>query len=410
MIQDQHRGTYRVLMIAPMVPIPPDDGGRVEILNMVHYLQRSGHEVVFFAPRTRANDSATFSQDVELHLIDLDPQSSLRGRLRHVFDPLPYSAQKFFSRQSENEVIALSSGRNFDVVHVENLYMMRLGTSLGRRYRLPVVLHQHNLESEILERYYQQTRNPLVRCYARYEYLKTLAFEREMMRQCDLVFAISQENKRKIIDFAPGVNCVVLPPGVNLEFLKYNHQSIPERLLFLTNFGWIPNRDSYEYYCREIHPVLSARIPSLKTLVVGKHLDEVGPKKPKSNVEFHGFIPDLNEASSLASVAIVPLRIGSGVRVKILELMAMGVVVVSTSLGAEGIAAKNGEHLIIADDPETMSQEIERLLNDPDGTRRIAVAARKFVEANHSESAVGSIVDTSYRALQGWQPGAPRTS
>ncbi len=391
--------TVRVLLISPMVPVPADDGGRVGILNMVRYLKRCGHEIVFVAPRARANDSMSFSQEVDLRLIDLDPRSTIVGRLRGAFGPLPYAAERFYSQHAAATINSLTREREFDVIHVEHLYVMRLGTALKRTTGLPLVLHQHNLESEIVERYYQRTTNPFVRMYAKREYVKTVAFERDMIRQANLVFPVTAEDRDKLVKLAPNTKFVVLPHGVDLNTLQFDHRYVPDRLLFLTNFGWLPNRDSFEYFCREVRPRLQERLPGLRTIAVGKNIDNLDKNTFGGTIDYRGFLPDLNHASSLASIAIVPLRIGSGVRVKILELMAMGVVVVSTSLGAEGIAVRHGDQLIIADSPNDMAAEIQRLLGSPDELRRIAVNARTFVETNHSERAIGSIVDASYQTL-----------
>lgn len=382
-----------------MVPLPADDGGRIGILNMVHYLQRYDHDITFVAPRARANDSENFGRQVDLHLMSLDPRSTLVGRIRGAVGSLPYAAIRFYSREATAEIDAMVRGKDIDVIHVEHLYVMRLGVELKRRLGRPLVLHQHNLESEIVERYYKREKNPLIRLYAKREYEKTIAFERDMLRQCDLVFPVTKEDKEKLVQLAPHTRLVVLPHGVDLEALQYGHHYVPDRLLFLTNFGWLPNRDSFEYFCKEIEPRLKSRLPALRTIAAGKNLELIKKYSTGESIEYRGFLPDLTQVSSLASIAIVPLRIGSGVRVKILELMAMGVVVVSTSLGAEGIGARHNDHLIIADEPEAMAREIQRLLTSPDELQRLAISARKFVEAHHSERAIGSIVDASYREL-----------
>ncbi len=389
----------RILMISPMVPCPADDGGRVSILNMVRYFQRYGHQVIFVAPRSRANDSDRFGREVELHLIDLDPRSKLSGRLRYMFGALPYAAEKFFSRDAYHKIAALVKQRNFDAIHVEHLYMMRLGVALKETFGLPLVLHEQNLESEILRRYVVTAGNPIVRIYAKREFAKTAAFEKEMAVRSDLVFTVTEEDKLKLEALAPGGHYVALPHGVSLEALRFERRFVPDRLLFLTNFDWLPNRESFDYYLRAVHPRLISRLPSLKTVVVGKDLHKVEQQGIPPEIEFVGFLPDLNQASSLASIAVVPLLVGSGVRVKILELMAMGIVVVSTSIGAEGIAVTHGEHIIIADEPDAMASEIERLLKHPEEQQRLAVAARRFVESHHSEQSIGSIVDSAYRNL-----------
>ncbi len=382
-----------------MVPLPADDGGRIEILNMVHYLKRSGHDIAFVAPQARANDSETFRREVNLHLVELDPRATLFGRFRGAFRSLPYAAERFYSRGAALEIKALVSGKTFDVIHVENLYVMRLGIQMKHYLDLPLVLHQHNLESEIIERYYKSSANPFVRMYAKREHVKTLKFEREMIRQADLIFPITEADRDKLLNVAPDSKFVVLPHGMNFDAFHFGHQFVPDKLLFLSNFQWLPNKDSFRYFCRDIRPRLRETLPALKTIVVGKGIETLDRETYDGSLEYRGFLPDLNAVSSIASIAIVPLRIGSGVRVKILQLMAMGVVVVSTSLGAEGIAARHGEHLIVADTPETMAAEVKRLLEHPDELRRVAVAARAFVEAHHSESAIGAIVNSSYQEL-----------
>ena len=386
-------------MISPMVPMPADDGGRLCILSMVRYLKGGGHEIHFVAPRTRANDAAAFAREVSLHLIDLDPRSTIPGRLWHAFGPLPYAAQKFFSERALNEIRDIAKKHRFDAIHVEHLYVMRFASALKRELRLPLVLHEHNIETMILRHFARNTRNPLVRLYARAECRKMHAFETAALRDCDLVFPVTAEDGGKLRQMAPALNVVVLPHGVDTQRLRFSHCTVPERLLFLTNLDWLPNRESFDYYTRDIHPALKSAVPGLRTLVVGKDLHRADRRNLPPDIEFRGFLPDLNEASSLASVALVPLRIGSGIRVKILELMAMGITVVSTRLGAQGIHVRDGEHLLIADSPEEITRAVKGLLADPDRCRRIAVSARRFIEENHSTEAFGSIVNDAYGSL-----------
>ena len=390
----------KILQIASVIPYPPNDGGRVGLYHLTRQLRKGGFEVHYAAPRARANDADGFSKEAVVHLLDVDPTRSIWGALKYLLDSRPYNVAKYYTKPAYQQLDALLRTEQFDVIQAETLYLAEYALQLRDSYGIPVSIREHNMESEITRRYRDHARNPFIRLYAAQQYEKMRRFEGRAVEQFDLVFPVTRDDEAKLFALAPAMKSVVLPAGVDLEQVRYTvpcHRD--DRVLFFTNFDWLPNRDSFSYYLKEILPGLRARRPGLKTLVVGKYADRHVRNDERLGIEVIGFVPDLNTLSSLASVAVVPLRIGSGIRLKILEMMGLGLAIVTTSLGAEGIAGEDKKHFILADTTADFARSTDELLGRPDRVAAIGANARELVEAHYSWDAIGRIMCTALTDL-----------
>jgi glycosyltransferase involved in cell wall biosynthesis len=193
------------------------------------------------------------------------------------------------------------------------------------------------------------------------------------------------------------VRSVVIPAGVDCEQYYYQTPTFLPAVLFLINFDWIPNSDAFEYYRSEIHPLLLERIPGFKTIIVGRSTEKIPQTKKGEGMIIKGYIDDFNSLVKLAPIAIIPLRIGGGMRVKLVEMMAKGMTIVSTSIGAEGVDVTNGENIVLADEPTQFADAIKRLLESPEECRRIGRNGRKLVELKYSWNNIG---DKFFQILQ----------
>jgi glycosyltransferase involved in cell wall biosynthesis len=214
-----------------------------------------------------------------------------------------------------------------------------------------------------------------------------------------MVFPITSEDEAKLRLIAPQMHSTVISAGVDTRSLLFLQNHISNRILFLINYDWPPNKESLEYYIGKILPNVTRLCPGVITLLVGKGTEKFKRNAAANNIEVVGFLKNLNDLSALGSIAIVPLRIGSGMRIKILELMAMGRVVITTSIGAEGIEAEHGKHLVISDDPYEFAASVAHYLGSPEESARIGENARKLVEEKYSWDIVGKRMYEVYTSL-----------
>jgi glycosyltransferase involved in cell wall biosynthesis len=395
----------RVLYLAPRLPFPLTDGGSAAIAGTVRELVRHGIEVHYAAPRGLAGTADGFPPGVRVLQLDATVSKHPVRVVANLSHRLPYYVEKFFSERAVEQLHLLAATEDFDLVHVETLFVVPYAWALRERWKIPIVLRTQNVEAEIVRLFRERARNPLIRAYAGWEHRRLVAFEREALSNADLVLAITSEDEAVMHRLAPSVRSTVIPAGVDTDALRPADAWIPNTVMMFTHALWPPNKDSAEYFFRSIVPLLQRNRPGIRILLAGKGTEILSDVARGQGVECLGFVPDLNALPRLAQVSVVPLRIGSGIRVKILEQMALGMTIVSTSLGVAGIKAVPGRHLEVADDPEGFVQRIAALLDDPARTMRMGREARSLMEAEYSLRRIGDEFLRVYREVTGKEIG-----
>ncbi len=227
-----------------MVPYPVDEGGRVALYNTAIQLQAHGIEVHYASPRINGNDSNGFSRFVKVHLLDVDPRTTVLGAVKNIFDRLPYNIEKYFSRTALTQLKQIIQEEKIDALQIETLHMAQYGIELKQILGIPIVLREHNFESDITRRFRDYSRNPFIRLYATLQLGRILKYEASAVQQFDMVFPITPEDETKLRLIAPRMRSTVIPAGVDIKNLSFHRTHISDRVLFLMNYDWRPNRDS----------------------------------------------------------------------------------------------------------------------------------------------------------------------
>lgn len=293
---------------------------------------------------------------------------------------LPYAIKKYESRNMRREIESRVNSGAFDVAVCDFLApAVNLPTKLG----CATVLFQHNVEAMIWKRYCAVQTNAVKSMYLRQQWKKMAAFERAMCRRFDSVVTVSAED-REIIRRDYGATRVYdVPSGVDVGFFRPsgNFTSHPNSLVFTGSMDWLPNGDGIRYFIEQILPLIKTRIPDVRLVIVGRnpdsHLLEVAKNDPAITVT--GRVEDVRPYMEKAVAFIVPLRIGSGTRLKIFEAMAMEKPIISTTIGAEGLPVVHDRDLLLADTPESFAQEVVRVLSDRDLASRLGQQAAEYV-------------------------------
>lgn len=381
----------KVLQIAPKVPYPLKDGSKIGIFNLTKQYLKAGYEVHFAAP---LEDGERVEKGFT-SLVDFTPLPevkgySIPGGIRNLFSSYPYNLERYFDESTLGILGEVYGKGDFDFVHVDHLHMARYGAALKELYGAKFVLREHNFESEIMGRVSTHHGNPVMRSYAKLQHSRMLKLESGMLEKADIVLPISDVDESKILGLVPEARTFVVPAGVDIE--KYTPAQNPQgdRVLFLSSFDWLPNIDSFRYYMRKIAPELHKIAPQIRTLVAGKATDKLPASEVAEGCEVIGYIENFNDFASMAAIGVIPLRIGSGIRIKLLEMMALGMAVVSTSVGAEGIDVRDGEHVMLADSPEEFVEKIVYTSSNPEIRKKLGENARKLVSEKYSWDSVGN--------------------
>jgi glycosyltransferase involved in cell wall biosynthesis len=249
----------------------------------------------------------------------------------------------------------------------------------------PCVLFQHNVESMIWERHAAVAASPLRRAYLRRQWHRMLAFERHQCRQFDHVVAVSPEDAEWFARAYGVRNVTSVPTGVDTDYFQpadHGPQD-PHALVFTGSMDWMPNGDAMQFFADDVLPGIAAELPDVTLSIVGRKpspaVRALAARHPRLSVT--GTVPDVRPYLARARVFVVPLRIGGGTRLKIYEAMAMGKAIVSTSIGAEGLPVRHGEHLLIADTPAAFAAAVLRLLRDPEEAAALGVRAAQLVRS-----------------------------
>ena len=264
---------------------------------------------------------------------------------------------------------------------------------VGRDCGVPMVLDEHNCEYAVLRRTADRMPGKLKRLRYALGWKKAARWEAKMCGIFDAVAMVSEEDKRMLLDVAPGLPDVrVIPNGVDTGYYDPSLWD-PQQgtLLYNGALTYGANLDAVRYYVDQIYPVMRSRLPNVRLLVTGRtdgvDLTGIGDCP---GVELTGYVQDIRDVLKKSAACIVPLREGGGSRLKILEAMAAGVPVVSTSMGAEGIKVVSGEHLLIADTPERFADAIVQVLSDNSLRDSLTSAARVLMEQHYSWESIGA--------------------
>jgi glycosyltransferase involved in cell wall biosynthesis len=255
------------------------------------------------------------------------------------------------------------------------------------RMACPSVLFTHNVEAEIFERHADNARNPVLRSLWSGQHRKMRKFEAAALRKFDVVVAVSERDASRFREEYGVERPHVIPTGVDLDYYSYSDPKRSNDVVFLGSMDWLPNQDAIRYFMDEVWSGIARSVPSARMTVVGRAPPAGLVNRARSaglEWSFTGFVDDVRPHVRAAAVCVIPIRIGGGTRLKVFEAMAMGIPVVSTSVGVEGLAIRDREHFLVADTPRAFERAVTELLENE--AERIALArrARRFVQERYS--------------------------
>ena len=290
----------------------------------------------------------------------------------------------------------------FDVVSAEFAPMAgyRYGDAGGAR----LVLDEHNIEYDIVRRTAARERALLRKGYAAINWRKLRREERSAWRRFDGCVLTSVRDQHLLLESVPGTRTAVVPNAVDLHYFQPGPDAPPPdraKLLFFGALNYYPNEEGLIFFLDEIWPLLRVKRPALELQIVGQHPPESIRRRQAPGIEITGRVDDLRPFLSRATAVLAPLRIGGGTRLKILEAMAMGRPVVSTSLGAEGLDVKHDRHLLLADDPASFAAQLCRLLDEPKLAAALGAAAHQLILERYGWAAAVTELENFYASLAG---------
>lgn len=371
----------KVLVLDEEIPFPLNTGKRIRTWNLLSRL-KDRHDITFLS-WGYGNPPAEFDG---MRFVGLGRDLPvMTGWSFHtalglnLFSPRPYSVDRHVSAAFTGKVRELLARERFDLIHCEWTPYVEAMRGLTATY--PTVLSAHNVEARIWELYLHNETNLLKREYIRIQHRKFERFEREAVRACAHVTAVSRQDA-DVFRAHGCANVSVIPNGVDADYFHVHVDPIRLRSMVFTGaMDWRPNQDGIAHFLVEIFPRIRERVPDASVCIVGRNppgwLVSMAGRMP--NVIMTGTVEDVRPYVAGASLYIVPLRVGGGSRLKILEALAMGKTVLSTTIGAEGLLLEDGVHLVLRDSPQRFAEAASLALLEPERFEALAARGRERV-------------------------------
>jgi GT2 family glycosyltransferase/glycosyltransferase involved in cell wall biosynthesis len=394
------RPTLRVLFVSPYPICPPIHGGGVFMYQTLRELARHAtvHVVAMLDDRSQAEaqeELRGFCASAEF--VVRPPTPAAFGSLR------PHAVSEFSNEDLDWLIHRQIYLHRVDVLQLE---YTPLGQYAHAYRHIPVALFEHDIYFQSIARGLVYMTGALARVKARYEYLRALRYELRMLPRCDRVQVCTRENEEYLAGFLPRIRAR-LQPGLRagIDTARYHFEPggrEPFTMLFLGSFRHPPNIVALDWFVNEVLPYIAARQkqaqrPEARLIVVGSDAPLRHPYADRAPaVEVRGFVEDIREPLSRYAVFVCPVRAGSGVRVKLLEAFASGIPVVSTRIGAEGLARRHGEFCLLADEPEQFADSVLQIFDNPPSAAQMAARARSEVVENWDMAAITTRLVESY--------------
>lgn len=387
----------KILWLKTELLHPVDKGGRIRTYQMLKELRRD-HEITYLTldDGNAAPDARERAAEYSTRLVTVPHKVSAKFSPRfysevvsNLFSELPYFIAKYLTPAMRKKIKDVLAENAHDVLVCDFLHpAINLPDDIG----IPMLLFQHNVEAMIWRRHYEVAESMPKKAYLRSQWKRARHFERQACGRFNTVVAVSREDA-EVFRSDYGLKRVrEIGTGVDTEYFTpiKGDRTVKPNIVFTGSMDWLPNSDAVKWFVEDIFPQVKREIPEATFTVVGRDPfpEIIELAKRDNSIKVTGRVEDVRPYMREAAVFVVPIRIGGGTRLKIFEAMAMGLPVVSTTVGAEGLPVNDGNEIVLRDSPETFSRSVVSLLRDRDKAGTIAETASRVVRAKFGWSSI----------------------
>jgi glycosyltransferase involved in cell wall biosynthesis len=374
-----------VLVVTAQFPYPPRSGFAMRVYQLVRGLARR-HDVTLlsYVELDTQPQVEELRRTCKVEVVEWRSRSRPAKRLAQLLSlatPAPYVSRELYSAEMQRAIDALCANQRFDVIQLESSLLCAFTLPSGPR----LILDEHNLESEVHSRSGELERSRVRRAFGAVESARLRRFEQRWWRRADGIVVTSEREEPLVAARAPGTPIAAVPNGVDLERFRPDPSSPqPDTVIFNGRLDYRPNLDAANWLVDDIWPRVLRLRPQARLAIVGRGDARDLERLTRPSVEVTGEVPEVQPHLASAAVVVVPIRMGGGTRLKVVEGLAMGKAMVSTRLGSEGIAVEDGTHLLVADDPEDFARAVAALLIDRDRAAMLGMNGRSLMEGSYS--------------------------
>lgn len=393
----------KVLMLTPYLPAPPSSGGQIRSFNLIKYLSKK-HDITLFSlikdkkEKKYLPELKKYCKKVRVFRRSKSPWT-LRNIMLTGFGPYPFLVIRNHSPKEKAAIQKELEKENYDLIHAETFYIAPHIPETD----VPVLVVEQTIEYLVYKHYVKNQAPLLFRPLLAVDVAKLKYWEKSYWEKADKVVAVSEADKKEMRKLVPGLDVGIVPNGVNLDFFRVRKswETKEPKILFIANFKWLQNIEAARLLISQVFPEVKKDLPQAKVWIVGQHIPQEIKEEEKNGVMVDDLVEDdedaIKNAYYEASVFVSPLRGPGGTRLKHFAAMASKLPLITTSVGAEGLGAKDEEHLLVRDDPKAIAEAAVDLLKSPKKSKRIAENARKLVEENFSWEKMSQYLDEIYK-------------
>jgi len=390
----------KILQLCRKFPYPLKDGEAIAVTYLAKSYKDLGHDLTLLSFNTIktyldiATLPASFNHYEAIHTVYLDNHVKVKDAFLNLFSADSYHITRFINSDFKDKLKELLATTHFDIVQLEGINLAPYISTIRAYSKAKVVMRSHNVEFEIWDRVAENTPFLPKKWYLQYLVKKLKTYEIAQLAHYDLLLAMTQRDVDYFNTLAPSKQIMVAPIGLDLK----NYQTAipaappPYSISFIGSLDWMPNQDGLKWFLENVWSVVHKKYPHLEFHIAGRNTPQWVFNQTGKNVIVHGEVEDAKAFIAAHPITVVPLFSGSGMRVKILESMAMGRIILTTAIGVEGIAAQHGQEVFIGNTAQEFIQLIENCLQQPQQLTSMAKRAQVFIVENYDNIQIGKRV------------------
>ena len=379
------------------MPYPPKDGGAIATFSLAYNLSNFAevHILAMNTPKHYFEISKipeNITKKIKFYSVFVDTEIRITKLIKNLlFSKLPYNAERFINKKFENKIIEILSKEKFDLIQCEGLYVLPYIEKIKEYHKNLISYRAHNIESEIWQRTTELQTNPLKKIYLRNLTKRMKNFEQNLINKYNILIPITDRDKeifnKKLGNQKPALT---IPTGVNISEYPTNDKPEKNTLFYIGALDWIPNQEALKIFFDKIWNKILEKNPEVKLYIAGRNAPKSleNSLKQQKNVYFIGEVDNAKKFMAAYEIMIVPLYSGSGMRIKIIEAMAMAKPIVTTQIGVEGIDAENEKNIFIAKNNDEFIEYTTKLISDKKISHSIGNNARLFVSKKFDNFAI----------------------